>query len=575
MNESDNIADPGKGGDQRNETSDIQDQTHLRASPVMREAASRAVRGARVVAGRANTSARGAAVGSIRAVGGIGAEAGALVRDAVTGVIEGTGQVVSITAPAVKDVVAGGIRGANAGPNGNNEGRNVVAGAIVGAESVGLKDSEAVAGAVAGAVEGMSEVGGDLQDTARVAVGGIVSGMAEAGGDVVAASQDATEILIEHAIEAEHSISEIAEVATTAVDAALMEADRHSELGADVVTAVAMGAVEAAYRIDTTHGDQVREAVLEHIAETSNQVAPGRRRRMRDLAEELSRELPQGRAAWRGRAMYRALLLLRESGGIDLAGSLAYFTILSLFPLVTLIIMGAIFLGDPQGLRNWLTGMLAHYFPASGDLINQVIGGLFSGSLTFGIVAVVGLLIGANGLLRATDRAVNRVFGARGRNVIRATLAEMALAALLGGLFLLSVVLTAVVYSAATFSDGISAFLGIDSSFIPALISTVSTGLSVALIGLVFALAYRHLPNARVEWRDATFGALIALALFELAKHAFFWFTGLATDRNLVYGPVASVVVLLMWAYIGGLIFLYGAALAKMAGELRPVASGE
>ena len=575
MNESDNIADPGKGGDQRNEASDIQDQTHLRTSPVMREAASRAVRGARVVAGRANTTARGAAVGSIRAVGGIGAEAGALVRDAVTGVIEGTGRVVSITAPAVKDVVAGGIRGANADTNGNNEGRNVVAGAIVGAESVGLKDSEAVAGAVAGAVEGMSEVGGDLQDTARVAVGGIVSGMAEAGGDVAAATQDAAELLIEHAVEAEHSISEIADVATTAVDAALEETDRHSVVGTDVVVAVATGAVEAAYRVDTTHGDQVREAVLDYIAETSNQVAPGRRGRMRDLAEELSRELPQGRAAWRGRAMYRALLLLRESGGIDLAGSLAYFTILSLFPLVTLIIMGAIFLGDPQGLRNWLTGMLAHYFPASGDLINQVIGGLFSGSLTFGIVAVVGLLIGANGLLRATDRAVNRIFGARGRNVIRATLAEMALAALLGGLFLLSVVLTAVVYSAATFSNGISAFLGIDSSFIPALISTVSTGLSVALIGLVFAFAYRHLPNARVEWRDATFGGLIALALFELAKHAFFWFTGLATNRNLVYGPVASVVVLLMWAYIGGLIFLYGAALAKMAGELRPVASRE
>lgn len=44
----------------------------------------------------------------------------------------------------------------------------------------------------------------------------------------------------------------------------------------------------------------MREAVLDHITVTSNQVAPGRRGRMRDLAEELSRELPQGRAAWRG-----------------------------------------------------------------------------------------------------------------------------------------------------------------------------------------------------------------------------------------------------------------------------------
>ncbi|MYE54399.1 MAG: hypothetical protein F4X34_04280, partial [Chloroflexi bacterium] len=50
----------------------------------------------------------------------------------------------------------------------------------------------------------------------------------------------------------------------------------------------------------------------------------------------------------------------------------------------------------------------------------------------------------------------------------------------------------------------------------------------------------------------------------------FFWFIDLATNRNVVYGPIASVVVLLMWAYISGLIFLYGAAVARVASELRP-----
>ncbi len=98
-------------------------------------------------------------------------------------------------------------------------------------------------------------------------------------------------------------------------------------------------------------------------------------------------------------------------------------------------IMAVIQLGDPEGVRTQLTAMLENYFPASDDLIRQVIGGLVSGSLTFGVVAVVSLLIGANGLFRATDRAVNRVFGASGRNVIGATLAEIALATLLGRYF--------------------------------------------------------------------------------------------------------------------------------------------
>ena len=57
---------------------------------------------------------------------------------------------------------------------------------------------------------------------------------------------------------------------------------------------------------------------------------------------------------------------------------------------------------------------------------------------------------------------------------------------------------------------------------------------------------------------------------FESAKHIFFWFTGIATQRNVVYGPIASFVVLLMWAYIAGMIFLYGAALTRAAAGLRP-----
>ncbi len=94
--------------------------------------------------------------------------------------------------------------------------------------------------------------------------------------------------------------------------------------------------------------------------------------------------------------------------------------------------------------------------------------------------------------------------------------------------------MTALVYTASTLNVGPSAFLGLGSSLIYALMSAISTALSVALIGIVFAFVYRSLPNVRVEWKDATFGALVALALFELAKHSFFWFVSLATNQNVV-----------------------------------------
>ena len=66
------------------------------------------------------------------------------------------------------------------------------------------------------------------------------------------------------------------------------------------------------------------------------------------------------------------------------------------------------------------------------------------------------------------------------------------------------------------------------------------------------------------------FGATVGIVLFEIAKHLFFWFTNLTSQRNAVYGPIASIVVMMTWAYIAGMIFLYGAAITRTAGELRP-----
>ena len=115
-------------------------------------------------------------------------------------------------------------------------------------------------------------------------------------------------------------------------------------------------------------------------------------------------------------------------------------------------------------------------------------------------------------------------------------------------------------------SEGIVEVTGGVSAVAVVVLGVVSAVLPAA----VFAVVYYRLPNVDVEWRNATFGAMVAIVLFEIGKHLFFWFTNLSSQRNAVYGPVAAVVVLMMWGYVASLIFLYGAALASAAGELRP-----
>lgn len=538
---------------------------------VVRSAALRAARGVRFVSRGAGSLARETVEGAVRAVGDIGGETGAFVRDTVIGVVEGTGQVVTVTTPAVREVVVGAIRGSSrVGGEIGDVGRDAVEGAIVGAASVGIDSMEAASAAAEGAVEAVVEAGGDLQDVARATVGGVVSGMAATGGDVVAATRETAYNLVSHEAVAEQDVAEAADMADEAVDAVLQEADRADIEIDEVVVAAATGVVEAAYQVSQSHGDRVRRSVVQRILEPRLAVAPEIERQLSEVAERLSKELPKGQGAWRGKAMIGAARLLLRAGGIDLAASLAYFMILSLLPMVALVIMATAVIGDPDGIGDKLTDVLIYYFPSSHELIHEAVENLLNGSLAIGLAAVVSIVVGANGLFMAANRSVNRVFGIETVRFVQVTVTQVAFVTLVVVLFLLSVGLTAFFQVMVSFGQGIVEVTGDISVIAVVAVGIVSTILPVIMTSALFAIVYRLLPSVHVEWRDATFGAIVAIALFEIGKHVFFWFTGLATQRSAVYGPIASVVVLLMWGYIAGVIFLYGAALTKMAGELRP-----
>ncbi len=268
--------------------------------------------------------------------------------------------------------------------------------------------------------------------------------------------------------------------------------------------------------------------------------------------------------------MVRALRLLFDVGGIDLAASLAYFTTLSLFPLMALVIMGVGMLGDPEDIAEELADILVYYFPTARDLIRDAVRNLLSGTLAVGLVAVAGMVLGANGLLMAAGRALNRVFGRDPEDLVRMTVTQWSIATLTVLLFLLSLVLTAVLHLLIGIGERLTGPGGDTSTLAVLLVGSASTALPLILTTAVFALVYRHLPSVEVRWGDAAFGAMVAIVLFEAAKHAFFWLTSVATQTSAVYGPITSVVVLMMWAYLAGLIFLYGGAVTRLAGELRP-----
>ena len=83
-------------------------------------------------------------------------------------------------------------------------------------------------------------------------------------------------------------------------------------------------------------------------------------------------------------------------------------------------------------------------------------------------------------------------------------------------------------------------------------------GVSFVLLTLVFAMIYKFVPRARIEWRDVWVGAAVTAALFTVGKWAIGLYLG-KSDVASSFGAFGSLVIVMVWVYYSAQIFLLGA----------------
>ena len=102
-------------------------------------------------------------------------------------------------------------------------------------------------------------------------------------------------------------------------------------------------------------------------------------------------------------------------------------------------------------------------------------------------------------------------------------------------------------------------YLPVLSGLLPALNFLIS----LLMITALFALIFKVLPDAPMNWRDVWFGAAVTALLFTLGKTLIALYLG-RTGRTSVYGAAASLVVLLLWVYYSAQILLVGAEFTEV-----------
>jgi membrane protein len=273
---------------------------------------------------------------------------------------------------------------------------------------------------------------------------------------------------------------------------------------------------------------------------------------------------------WLGMLVGAASKALKPDSAIT-AAAIAYFALFALFPLTLLSISIASFTLGPLMDQQLIVQKLEFIAPALGQLLGQNIDEIIKAREPITWVALVGLIWSASTVFYTLTQTLNKIWeNKRSRSVWnRRGLAILFVLIFVGPALFLASFVSSLVANLRTWLPGQIIPFGEGFSFVVAIL------LDVAL----FLVLYIMLPHGASTWREILPGAIGAGLLWELAKKAFLFFVSTyITISNLVYGSVAAIIAFLVWAYLSGVIFLFGAFLSVFYYQLkqqRQEASGQ
>jgi membrane protein len=244
----------------------------------------------------------------------------------------------------------------------------------------------------------------------------------------------------------------------------------------------------------------------------------------------------------------------------SLAAGLAYYTLLSLAPLVVIAIAVAGFVFGEDAARQRIADELGGVVGTSAArAIQDVIEGAQTpGAGIFStLVGVVVLFLGASGVFAELQSSLNTVWNVKpkpGRGVLGVLKDRFfSFSMVLGVAFLL---LVSTVLSAGLAAVG--RYLGSALPGGEALWHIVNLVLSLAMVTALFALIFKVVPDAEVAWKDVWIGAAVTAVLFTLGKFLIGLYLGKSSVSS-SYGAAGSLVVLVIWVYYSAQILLLGA----------------
>ncbi|APA88370.1 YihY/virulence factor BrkB family protein [Paraburkholderia sprentiae WSM5005] len=286
--------------------------------------------------------------------------------------------------------------------------------------------------------------------------------------------------------------------------------------------------------------------------------------------DTLSRENLQQAARHQANWAMGALRQFTENRCPAMAASIAFYAAFSLAPTLVMVIAVAGWFFGPAAARGELFG---HINGLIGDQaaagVQTIVENAHHAGAKGGIATIISfslLAIGASATFSSLNSALNIVWpysGPRTSSVlalVRVRLISFGLVLGVAFLLIVSLVLDTVIVFVGNWLWGDSPYVVIGN--------LLQLGVGLFVLMFAFAGLLKFLPDARVLWRDALVGGIVAAVLFTAGKKLFALYlahAGMASS----FGAAGSLAVLLMWLYFSAVVLLLGAEFSAARGRLH------
>ena len=251
-----------------------------------------------------------------------------------------------------------------------------------------------------------------------------------------------------------------------------------------------------------------------------------------------------------------------------LGAALAFYSILSLAPLVILVIaVAAIVFGQSNAQTHLLReveGMIGRQGAESVKMMIEQAQKPASGAFA-SVAGVITLLVGASGVFSELRSALNKMWDVTPPSVsgvwgmVREHFFSFGMVLAVGFLLLISLAISATL-------AGLGKFFGGLLPLPEVALSAINFTISLAGTAALFALIFKYVPETEIAWKEVWPGATATSLLFTIGKSLIGLYLGKAAVGS-AYGAAGSLVVVIVWVYYSAMIFLFGAELTHVLGS--------